>query len=283
MHGRIGPQDSALRLISLHIQSARLAEIGCLLSLFVLSANPAAQQQPVATIGSLAQIVTPAANHSFPNGQTYVYAVEWHLFTAGTATVRLDSASPEQKVTATADSVGVANMVYTVRDRFEARFDPTSFCSTVVTKHSEEGSHKRDTEIRFDYPNRKSVLNEKNLKTGESKQVENDIPHCVTDVLSGFYYVASLPLKPGDSYLFPVSDGGKSAEVSAHVEGKDEIKVPAGAFHTIRVTCEATAGNLKGRGKIWVWFTDDGNRTPVQMRAKLAWGTLVFRLQRIDK
>jgi uncharacterized protein DUF3108 len=279
----VGPQDSPLRLISLHPQLARLAGISCLLSLLILSENPAAQQQPAATIGPLAQIVTPPANHRFPNGQTYVYAVEWHLFTAGTATVRIDPASTEQKVTATADSVGVANMVYTVRDRFEARFDPASFCSTVVTKHSEEGSHKRDTEIRFDYPNLKSILKEKNLKTGESKQVENDIPHCVTDVLSGFYYVASLPLKPGESYLFPLSDGGKSAEVTAHVEAKDETKLPAGTFHTLRVACEATSGNLKGRGKIWVWFTDDANRTPVQMRAKLAWGTLVFRLQRVDK
>lgn len=279
----VGPQDSPLRLISLHPQLARLAGISCFLSLLILSENPAAQQQPAATIGPLAQIVTPPANHRFPNGQTYVYAVEWHLFTAGTATVRIDPASTEQKVAATADSVGVANMVYTVRDRFEARFDPASFCSTVVTKHSEEGSHKRDTEIRFDYPNRKSILKEKNLKTGESKQVENDIPHCVTDVLSGFYYVASLPLKPGESYLFPLSDGGKSAEVTAHVEAKDETKLPAGTFHTLRVACEATSGNLKGRGKIWVWFTDDANRTPVQMRAKLAWGTLVFRLQRVDK
>jgi len=278
----VGPQDSALRLPSLRIQPARLAEISCL-SLLLLGINLAAQQQPNATIGPLAQIVTPPANHRFPNGQTYVFAVEWHLFTAGTATVRMEAAGSEQKVSATADSVGVANMVYTVRDRFEAQFDPASFCSTLVSKHSEEGSHKRDTQIRFDYPNRKSVLSEKNLKTGESKQVENDIPHCVTDVISGFYYVASLPLKAGESYLFPVSDGGKTADVSIHVEARDNTKVPAGAFQTVRVSCEATSGNLKGKGRIWVWFTDDANRTPVQMRAKLSWGTLVFRLQRIDK
>jgi len=278
-----GPQDSAQRLIPPITQSARIGHIVRLLSLFILSAIPVAPQQPTATIGPLAQIVAPPAAHRFPNGQTYVYAVEWHLFTAGTATVHIEPAGPEQKVSATADSVGVANMVYSVRDRFEAHFNPTSFCSTVVTKHTEEGSHKRDTQVRFDYPNRKSVLNEKNLKTGESKQVENDIPHCVTDVLSGFYYLASLPLKPGESYLFPVSDGGKTADVAAHVEAKDDTKVPAGTFHTLRVSCEATSGNLKGRGKIWVWFSDDPNRTPVQMRAKLSWGTLVFRLQRIDR
>jgi len=30
-----------------------------------------------------------------------------------------------------------------------------------------------------------------------------------------------------------------------------------------------------------VWYTDDANRIPVQMRSKLGWGTLLFRLQKI--
>jgi len=240
-------------------------------------------QAPTDVIGATARITPPPATHRFPNAQAYVFSVEWHLFTAGTATVRMDSTDSEQKVTAIADSLGAANLLYGVHDHFEAHFVPTTFCSTLVTKHTEEGSHKRDTQVRFDYPRRKSVLNEKNLKTGESKQIENDIQPCVTDVVTGFYYLASLPLKMGEYYTFPVSDGGRAAEVTAHVEAKEEIKVPAGTFHTIRVSSEATAGTLKGRGKIWVWFTDDANRTPVQMRAKLTWGTLLFRLQRIDR
>jgi Protein of unknown function (DUF3108) len=240
-------------------------------------------QNPTATIGPTARILAPGPNYRFPEGQAYVFIVEWHLFTAGTATVRLDSAGSDKKVTATADSVGVANMVYGVHDHFEARFDPKTFCSLGVTKHTEEGPHKRDTQVDFEYPRRRSVLREKNLKTAESKQIENDIPPCVTDVITGFYYFASLPQKLGAYYTFPVNDGGKTAEVTAQVEGKEQVKVPAGSFSTIRVSAEANSGPLKGRGKIWAWFTDDANRTPVQMRAKLTWGTLLFRLQRIDR
>ena len=244
-------------------------------------AGPNAPQ--MATIGPISRIEPPPHTHRFPNGQAYVFSVEWHLFTAGTATVRMDTTGSEQKVTAVADSVGAANLLYAVHDHFEARFDPATFCSTAVSKNTEEGPHRRDTQVHFDYQRRKSVLNEKNLKTGESKQVENDIPSCVTDVVTGFYYLASLPLQLGQSYTFPVNDGGKTAEVAAQVEAKETLKVPAGTYHTIRVSSEATAGTLKGRGRVWVWFTDDANRTPVQMRAKLTWGTLLFRLQRIDR
>jgi Protein of unknown function (DUF3108) len=243
----------------------------------------ASTQNPTATIGPTAHILAPGPNYRFPEGQAYVFTVEWHLFTAGTATVRLDSAGPEKKVTAVADSTGVANMVFGVHDHFEARFDPTTFCSLGVTKHTEEGPRKRDTHVDFDYPRRRSILHENNLKTGESKQIENDIPPCVTDVITGFYYVASLPLKQGNFFTFPVNDGGKTAEVTAQVEGKEQVRVPAGSFSTIRVSGEANSGPLKGRGKVWVWFTDDPSRTPVQMRAKLTWGTLLFRLQGIDR
>ena len=243
----------------------------------------AAPHGSTTTIGPIAQILPPGSNYRFPEGQAYIYSVEWHLFTAGTATVSLDSAGSEKKVTAIADSSGVANVLYAVHDHFEARFDPSTFCSVGVTKHTEEGPHKRDTQVNFDYPRRRSVLREKNLKTGESKQIENDIPACVTDVVTGFYYLASLPLTQGNSYKFPVNDGGKTAEVTAQVEGKEQMKVPAGSFSTIRVSAEANSGPLKGKGRVWVWFTNDTNRTPVQMRAKLTWGTLLFRLQRIDR
>jgi len=252
------------------------------ITLFFLQIRVFAQGS-IVTIGPSAQILPPSSIYSFPDGQAYVYGVEWHFFNAGTATVRMDPDGTSQKVSAIADSAGVANVLYAVHDHFEAQFDPKTFCSLGLKKHSEEGPHKRDTQVTFDYHKRKSLFQEKNLKTGETKQLENDIPLCVTDVVTGFYYLSSLPLQPGNSYTFPVSDGGKNAEVTAHVEGKEKVKVPAGSFQTVRVSAEASSGTLKGKGKVWAWFTDDATHTPVQMRAKLSWGTLLFRLHRVDR
>jgi hypothetical protein len=250
------------------------------------TASPPAQTSaPPNVIGAApaAQVVPPPPNYQYPNGRSYVYAVEWHLLNAGTAIVKMEAAGAEQKVSAIADSSGVVNVLYAVHDRFEARFDPHTFCSLRVTKHTEEGPHKRDTDIHFDYARRKSLLDEKNLKTGETKHTENDIPSCVTDVVTGFYYLASLPLQTGNAYHFVVNDGGKTTEAVAHVEAHEQVKTPAGTFPTVRVTAEAITGPLAGKGKIWVWYTDDPNHTPVQMRAKLRWGTLLFRMQRLEQ
>jgi hypothetical protein len=256
-----------------------------LLSVSLSQSQTTPSPPPTSTISAApsARVVTPPPNYGFPNGQTYVYDVEWHLFNAGTARVTLGLDGGQQHVTAVADSAGVVNALYKVHDRFEAFFDPRTFCSLRVSKHTEEGSHSRQTELHFDYSRNKSVLDEKNLKTSEQKHVENDLPACVTDVVSGFYYLASLPLQPGNSYTFPINDGSKTTEVTARVEAREQVKVPAGTFQTVRVKAEAISGALQGKGTVWAWFTDDAKHTPVQMRSKLGWGTLLFRLQRIDK
>lgn len=247
--------------------------------------TPPLTPPPASTISAApsARVIPPPPNYVFPNSQTYVYEVEWHLFNAGTARVSLAADGGQEHVTAIADSSGVVNALYKVHDRFEAFFDPHSLCSLRVSKHTEESTRSRQTELRFDYSRNKSVLDEKNLKTGEQKHVENDLPGCVSDVVSGFYYLSSLPLQTGNVYSFPINDGNKTTEVRAHVETREQIKVPAGTFQTVRVKAEAISGALQGKGTVWAWFSDDANHTPVQMRSKLGWGTLLFRLQRIEK
>jgi len=205
------------------------------------------------------------------------------MFNAGTARVTLDLVNGRQHVTAVGSSAGMVNTFYKVHDRFEALFDPHTFCSMHVDKHTEEGAHSRQTEVNFDYQRHKSVLDEKNLKTGELKHAENEIPECVTDMISGFYYLASLSLQPGRENSFEINDGGKTTEILARVEGREQVKVPAGTFQTIRVKAEPVSGALKGKGTIWAWYTDDGHHMPVQMRSKLTFGTLMFRLQLVEK
>jgi Protein of unknown function (DUF3108) len=244
---------------------------------------PAQQSSSMATIGSAPkEIAPPRPNYPFPDGRSYVYSAEWHLITAGTGIVRMEVAGNERKVTASAESSGAVNVIFPVHDRFESHFDPRTFCSLSIFKHSEEGVHKRETSIHFDYAHKKSTLDEKNLKTGETKHVENDLSGCTTDVITGFYYLQSLPLQPGASYDFPISDG-KTAIVHATVDKREPIKVPAGTFQTVLVSVEATSGPLQAKGKVWVWYSEDPTHTPVQMRVKLGWGTLLFRLQKIEK
>jgi hypothetical protein len=255
-----------------------------LLTVTALLASTPDMQRPgtVDTIGPAAMIRPAPEGHGFPHGTVLHYDAEWRLWKAGTATIRIDAAGPEERVVASADAIGVVAMLYRVQDRFESYFDRRSFCSLSLTKRSEEGLHQRHTIIRFDQVRRKSVLDERNLLTGQTKHTEQDIPGCVTDVLSGIFYLASLPLEPGSASMFPLNDGGQTVNVHAVVEAREEIKTDAGTFHTVRVQLSADAGVLKNRGKVWIWYSDDSTHTMVQVRTRLFWGTLNIRLARIE-
>ena len=148
---------------------------------------PAAEQQ--ATISATAHMDPLRAGFSFPT-QTLRYEAEYRFWTAGVATLKVQRNGSQMHVLGTADSTGVVAMLFRVQDRFESYFDAGKLCSQSLNKHTEEGSHHRDTQIVFDYKRGKAVLNETNLKTNQKKQEEHDIPGCVTDVMSGVLYVA---------------------------------------------------------------------------------------------
>ena len=269
--------------VTARLKSCLSLRLFCPILLIVTMLSAQQGQSPIATIGPApVQIAPPRPNYPFPDGRSYVYAAEWHLITAGTGVVRMEATGSDRKVTASAESAGVVNVIFPVHDRFESHFDPRTFCSLSIFKHSEEGVHKRETSIGFDYTRKKSTLDEKNLKTGETKHVENDLADCATDVITGFYYLQSLPLRLGASYEFPISDG-KTTIVRASVDKREQIRVPAGTFPAVMLTAEAKSGPLQSKGKVWVWYSEDPSHTPVQVRVKLGWGTLLFRLQRIEK
>jgi hypothetical protein len=170
-------------------------------------------------------------------------------------------------------------LLYHVHDRFESYFDPATNCSRTVEKKTEEGFRRLETSIMFDSVRKKSVLSEKNLRNNGSKKVENDIPGCVTDVASALFYIASQSLPNGAVMSFPLNDGGKTVEVKVTVEAREEVKVPAGTFKTVRVQAAGENTVTKNKGQIWIWYTDDERHMPVQMKAKLFWGSLTFRLK----
>jgi hypothetical protein len=234
---------------------------------------------PAVAAGS--NIAPPAPTYAYPDGQTFTYSVEWRLLKAGTAILRLDTVNGERHIVATADSTGAVALLYHVHDRLETFFNPQTNCALALTKHTEEGFRRVETRIRYDSSRKKTVLDERNLRANNEKHEENDIPSCVTNTLAAAYYVASQPLQQGSTFLFPSSDGGKSADISVTVEGREAVKTAAGKYDTIRIAAEAVSGPQKGKGKIWVWYSDEPRRIPVQMRVRAFWGTLTFELTQL--
>ena len=263
------------------VMRSRLLGLAIMLALPMCIAQRNDSTTSVSAVAA-SRIVPPSPSFHFPESETFVYSVEWHALTAGTATIIMQRSSSVEHLRAMANTSGVVNKLYTVRDTFDADIEPGTFCTQQISKHSEEGSRRIERKVRFNYQIAKSHMDENDLKTGNKRQADVDIPPCVTDVVSGFFYAGSLNLSPGSSQMFPVSDGGKTTDVKIEVEGRNRIKVPFGEFDAVRVRAEALSGPLKNKGVLWVWFSDDARHIPLQMKSKLGFATLLFQLRRMD-
>src|SRR6202011_1573148 len=171
------------------------------------------------------------------------------------------------------------NMLFPVVDKFQSAFDTRTGCSAGFSKQLQEGLRKVTGDLTFNYAAGKQTQVEKNLVKGTMKTQTASIPACVTDSLSAIFYAASQPLVVGQTIRFPLADSMRTVTVTMKVEAKEEIKTPAGTFQTIRVEPTADEGIVKNRGAIWIWYTDDARHMPVQIRARLFWGTITARLQ----
>ena len=228
-------------------------------------------QQPV-------QLAPPRAGFSFPQKQTLTYSVDWRVFPAGMAVVHFEDLGDRERITASAYTIGAINLLFHVGDQFQSTFDRARGCSYEFNKQTVEGRRQVNSTLRLDYAQGKSILDQKNLVTGQTKHVESSIPGCLTDLLTGMFYAASQPMEVGHSFVIPVADAQRTVPVTMNVERREEVKTPMGTFNTLRVQPTADAGVVKNRGNIWIWYTDDDRHLPVQMQARLFWGTITFRL-----
>lgn len=222
----------------------------------------------------------PPPNPQFPipANQTLVYAVDWRVFPAGTATIHLKAEGTSEHVTANAASIGTVNLLFPVADRYDSIFDRRTGCSFEYRKQIQEGRRRLTGLMNLDYPRHLQKLSERNLVTGTAKEQNSPIPGCVTDVLSGIFYVASQQLQVGHDLRFPLADAGHVVAVTMKVEAKESVVTPAGKYSTVRVQPTADVGVVKNRGTILIWYTDDTRHIPVQVRAHLFWGTITMRL-----
>ncbi len=229
--------------------------------------------------------------HSLPfaPGETLTYDVSWSIFPAGevTATITKDPNGSQNDfvVKTTARSEGFVSLLYKVRDNFQSVFDPQSLCSLGISKQINEGRRHRNAEITFDKSKGMAILNERNLsKPSEPpKHDEHEIPPCVQDIVSGFYYLRGQPLRVGETIHLAVNDGSKTTQVAATVLDREKIQTPMGTQEALRVEPKIF-GTLykKMKGRMVIWFSDDQHHYPLRIKAELSMGAITGTLASIS-
>ncbi len=243
------------------------------------SSQAAALGRPIAT----ANLPAPRPGWTYPQRQTLTYEVDWRVFPAGTAVVHLEQSGDAQRVTVTGDSLGAFNLIFRVSDRFQSAFGLKTGCSTGITRQQTEGSRQVNADQQFSNRQSHATYDERTLITHSHRVEQTSIPACVVDPLSAIFYVASQPLQVGQQFHLPVVQAASALDVTVHVEAREALRTPSTTYQTLRVQPTWTNTVVRNSGNIWVWYTDDDRHIPVQVRARLFWGTITFRLTTIEQ
>jgi hypothetical protein len=245
-------------------------------------AGAAHGQQPGQAASPLPKLTAPSPGLPLPGAETLTYQVDWRLLPAGTVTMRLEQHGTQEQLSVTAATLGSISLLYRVSDRFQTVFDRATGCSQTLSKQTEEGRRRVNTDVHFDYARHRIMQSEKNLGRNSSKTGNGPLPECATDILSSIFYIATQPLSPGQGFSFPLADSLRTVGVDLKVQARENVKVPAGSFNAVRVEPTAEAGIVRNRGQIWIWYSDDARHIPVLMKARLFWGTVTLRLTNLE-
>ena len=226
----------------------------------------------------------------FPSGEVLRYRISWRLSPAGEGRIRVERHSPADglpywEATVKAASNGFVSKLFPVNDTLISRFDNGAMCSQFLLKTLHEGRRHRSIRIDFQKERQMAVLEETDPNHGRLiRQAGNSIPKCAYDLVSALFYVRSLPLEAGRTFQVPVNDGSKTLPIQVEVQAKEEVRTGEGDFPAIRVEPTIVGGYLfQGRGRLHIWFSDDPQRLPVKMRARLWVGTITVVLEEIER
>ena len=253
----------------------------------------------VLKVGGLTLAVLALANPLLPTpqekalpfkpGERLNYDVTWSIFPAGTVSTTLRSEGQESKdnytVTTTAQSQGFVSLLFNVQNEFRSFFDPRTLCSERISKKINEGRRRKETEIVFDSKGKRAILEERDLtKPNEPlKHAENEIPSCVEDVVTAFYYLRRQDFQIGKPLHLPVNDGAKTYDVTLDVQAREGIQTPLGNRSAIRVEPKVFSGLFKRKGRMLVWFSDDDQHLPLRIKFMIAVGPITATLKSVDR
>jgi hypothetical protein len=222
----------------------------------------------------------------FPSAENLSYDIEWRLIYAGSAHLSLvpkpgDPSKWDSRLHI--ESGGLVSKLYTLEDTYSVGMD-NGFCTTATHLDAIEGKRHRDTKVLYDHTRGKATSVERDvIKNSVIKTSEVEIPTCAIDVVAGLYKLRMDRLEPGQSKQVMMSDGKKTASVRVEAQGREQVKIKAGTFDTIRYEVFIFNGVLFSRkADMLVWLTDDAHRLPVQIRARMSFpiGTITFELEK---
>jgi hypothetical protein len=170
------------------------------------------------------------------------------------------------------------DFLYKVRDYYDSWTDPDSFQSLGFKRYIYEGGYTIINTMEFDYQLGKVYSNTKS----NNNPVRNDtlkLPPCTFDMLTAVYYTRTLDIgkmKPDEKQMISLIIDDGMYNIYIRSIGKEVVENTDGKkYRCIKFAAKMVTGTIfRGDEDVLVWVTDDANKVPVRIEAKIIVGTI---------
>lgn len=220
-----------------------------------------------------------AKSKSFEAGEKLRYRVSYGFVDAGEAVLtvsKTDKKSPTGRalyhMKGEGRSLGAFTAFYKVEDVYQSYMDQQGAFPWEFIRDVNEGGYEINQKYTF-------RQDKQTVNTGEETV---KVPMGVQDMISAFYYARTLDfknMKVDQVTTFDCFMDGEIWPLKMKYKGIETIKIRKGEFECMKFVPVVQEGRyFKNEEDVEFWVTNDGNRIPVLVKAKIAVGSIKMHL-----
>lgn len=167
---------------------------------------------------------------------------------------------------------------FKVRDHFESVANAITFQPYWFIRNTSEGNYKAYEKYNFDYSGKRIISQ---VETSNKPLTKTILPlqHGLMDVQTAVYYARTLnfkDMKPGEKIYFKMIIDGAFYDIYGRYHGVEVIENYDGQrYRCHKFSALLVEGTIFSGGEdLLVWVTDDGNKIPVIVEAKILVGSV---------
>ena len=228
-------------------------------------------------------------NESFSTGERLEFRVHVGFISAGEATMTINDEihevnnRPCYKIDVFGQTSGFFDFFYTVRDNWGTYLDTASIVPHKFYEDKRENKYRKHEVVEFDHSSDSAIVS----RVDKERPIEYfETPRQPQDLISGYYYIRTLDytkIQKGQIITLDAFYDKKVYDFRVKFLGREIVKTKLGRVNALAFAPIMPKNDLfeEGNETIKVWLSDDQNKIPIKIWAKMFVGAVEIDLTEV--
>lgn len=207
-------------------------------------------------------------NTVFKAGEDLSFQIRYGFLLGGVANISLTGEKYNNKevlhARAIAQTTGLAEIIFGVKDIYESWFDKNSNLSYKQIRNISEGRYRKYNEVTY---------NRENNTVNSKLSGIHHVPENILDLSTTLYYIRRIDfarMKEGDMIFVNMYFDDEIFPFYMRYNGKEIIRTQFGKINCLKISPVVEVGRMfKSPDDLNIWLTDDANSLPVLVKANI--------------